>query len=230
MKHVIYLLLLLIFTSFSTNRKNKDTCYSDKGIKTARIYIVRNGDSKKGQEKGKEKFRELSFDTSGNVIRMREPMGDDSIAFYYQYENRKLMRTLRTRNRKLWEALDITDMPQEEWITGMDTSKIVSHNDGGLPNELRSWDGGYLTWSYVGCEQEIRKRYSSEGVMLQETTDWKDKGLLELSTTVVHTEPQWTSVTHYFDYKFNRKGHWIKRKYRHGSKAVIVERRELEYY
>lgn len=207
--------VLLLLTPCITKAQTAG-CYPDKGIRLAKTTTSLNGERQEGMQ-------EISFDREGRPMKKENATeGDQSITTYH-YEEGKLRYTMIESEVPSW-------MGDGETTTQLDTSRVDAYDEEGRPLEIGGVNGLRLLFSYEGCEQEVQTYLQPNGDTLQQYVMRVEDGVLVQTVWTPHLPIKSSQTSTYYDYQFNRKGHWIKRSYRHEGKGEVVEKRKLTYY
>lgn len=226
MKQVYVIILLLVLTSAGEHKSNKK-CFPDKGIKTAKISgkIESTNTTKK---KRLDETMEMEYNEDGQPLYIRKT--EHKTEHERKYKDGKLQLIITTR-KKLpdFYLVDQFDSLIENSDYEKDTAFIFSHHEDGRPFKMKGSDGTTYIFEYIGCDQKITTTLNSNGDTLQQVQKKNKNGVLIESTWIPYFPTKSFSVTKYFGYKFNKHGHWIKRKYQR-RENIITEKRRLTYY
>lgn len=225
-KNLNFLVMILLSIFTSTNKfQYNDECFPDKGIKTA---IIKADNSSKGNKI--IGIQEIEFNNEGHPILIKN-IQNGGLEIRRIYENNQLQLIVTTRK-------EIPDFYSEDELEHLiekaniikDTAFVLSCQNDGRPLKLQSSDKSSWIFEYFGCEKEIITVLSPKGDTIQQNQSIFKDGIL-VETVWSLFEPIRTNRTSkYFDYKFDMKGYWIKRSYKHQGKNAITETRKLTYY
>lgn len=218
---IIFLSLFIATNKFQSN----DECFPDKGIKTAIIKAINssNGNSIVGTQ-------EIEFNNEGNPILIKNNQnGGLEIKRIYKNNQLEFIITTRKEIPDFYSEGELEDLIEKANSIN-DTAFVLSCDNDGRPLKLQSSDKSSWIFEYFGCEKEIITNLSAKGDTIQQNQSIFKDGIL-VETVWSLFEPIRTNRTSkYFDYKFDKKGYWIKRNYKHQGKNVITETRKLTYY
>ncbi len=227
MKSLLFTIAFIIFSSVSHGQISTN-CLPDKGIKTARTFMSFVSDDNEINQKDNN-YQEVHYDAAGRVILIRN--SPDGSEHRREYRNKKLQLMISTRK-------DLSDFYSAEDLDSLlahsseikDTAMIVRHHPDGEPAELKHADGASQIFEYKGCQEESNILLSPAGDTIQAYRSIFENGVV-IQTIWTPFQPAKSEdvVTDFFDYVFNKRGHWISRKYQR-SGHLIVEERELTYH
>lgn len=217
-------IFLSIFTA-TNNFQSNDECFTDKGIKTAIIKAVNssNGNTIVGTQ-------EIEFNNEGHTILIKNNQnGGIEIRRIYKNNQIKLIVTTRKEIPDFYSEDELEHLIENANVIN-DTAFVLSCQNDGRPLKLQSSYKSSWIFEYFGCEKEIITVLGPKGDTIQQNQSIFKDGIL-VETVWSLFEPIRTNRTSkYFDYKFDKKGYWIKRSYKHQGKNVITETRKLSYY
>lgn len=214
-----YLIAMILLFSFTAKRNQGEGCYPDKGIKKVKITATYKHSTEEVSN------LEIKFDKSGRVIRTKEN-GDERIV-NREYMNRKLVRII-TKN-KLKDFYTVGENPKNKKAV-IDTAVVLQYDESGRPIKMTAGDKTTLLLHYEGCDIELHTLLHKNGDTIQQYQITAKNGVLAETTWTPFTPTKSPRISKYYDYEFNKKGHWIKRSYHHQDGEVIIENRKLTYY
>ena len=223
----IQIIIILIALSSLTYGQTSINCLPDKGIKIAKTVAKLESESK-AENMNNGNFREVHYDTEGRVILIKN--GRDGTVNRREYKDGKLQLMTSTR-KKLPDFYSDEDldslMINSEDVT--DTAYITRYHANGEIAELKHADGASQMFEYNACQAESNTLLNSVGDTIQQYQSIFENGVV-IKTIWTPFQPVKSDViTDYYDYKFNKYGHWTSRKYR-SNRGVIIEKRNLTYY
>jgi|GEM_PF-2655762 len=217
--------LFTILTTY-TSEVAVNNCYSDKGIKlatvTAKVKPINGSKAKKSAIQDHIVFNEF-----GQPV-MIQSSQNGGIMHLSKYEAGKLIYTATTQ-KVLPNFYNKSELPSliVNAETKTDTTFVLSHYEDGRPKKVAGIDGSTSFFEYDGCN-ETQTVIHPNGDTLMQIQNLFENGVLVETNTSPFRQPKFTVTTQYTDYKFNRKGHWVKRSYK-TDKAIIIEKRKLIY-
>ncbi len=217
MKFVFTIVIVLLF--FIQNDTPTESCYPDKGIKKAKITATYKHSTEEVS------YLEIKFDKSGRVIRTKEN-GDERIV-NREYKNHKLVRII-TKN-KLKDFYTLGENPKNKKAV-IDTALVLQYDESERPIKMTGADNTTLLLHYEGCYIELHTLLHKNGDTIQQYQITAKNGVLAETIWTPFTPTKSSRTSKYYDYEFNKRGHWIKRSYHHQDGEVIIENRKLTYY
>lgn len=164
----------------------------------------------------------MEYNVEGRPLTRKNPDGGELIKFLY--EDEKLKYTI------LQNLLNNENELKVEAVAKVDTNFVFTNDEFGRPLIINGADGNVLEFRYVGCEKDFQEYRDANGQLIYQLEMTYENGIL-LSTVMKSEFEDWSEqVTNYYDYKLNKKGNWIERKYQYPSGIIIIEKRELIYY
>lgn len=219
---------LLFFTLLSAiYSQNTGACFPDKGIKIAKTFAQIKG-ANTSNDSSEVGIREAQYDLEGRPILIRENQNESKYTRIFAEEKLQLIITTHKDLPDFYLAEEYDSLVANAKEV-KDTTIVVKHFADGQQAEVKDANG--LTWifEYKGCTEELQTLIGSDGDTLhQYHLMYKNGALVETCWTLFDSTKS-TLVTKYFGYKFNKQGHWIKRKYRR-KEGMIEENRTLTYY
>lgn len=223
------LLAIYLIISLNQDKTLTNTCYPDKGIKTAYISIkIKNTPPSKNHPSNK--VREIEFNKEGQPIFIKNS-DNGKKQHEWVYDKNKL-KYIITTNKKLPEFYHSKDLDSILKNTPIetDTSIVLSHTSSGRPKILKNPDGTTLIFNYKGCKEEVKTLIDNNSDTIQTMHLINKKGILIHSIWTPYKPIKSRRVTKYFKYKVDKHGNWIQRSYKHQSHSIMIETRELVYY
>jgi len=205
-------------------------CFPDKGIKSARIFVMIESDTSAKELEMRKTFVQIDYDTYGRPIKINNTMEITTVLKHY--DNGRLTHIIN-RHKDMPEVFFLSDEKYDSihaaapYVT--DTFKVLSHYEDGRPSVINLHDGSQVAYTYSGCDLTIESTLNANG-------DTSDQVQLIYERGVV-VESIWTQggletklTRKLYDYEFNEQGHWVRRKYITRENEEVVETRELTYY
>lgn len=226
LKAILTSILFFIFPIIS-NCQNSIKCLPDKGIKTARTHTKLESGNNKTSSKING-YREIHYDLKGRPILIINSY--DGTEHRREYNNEKLQLIITSRKEfpNFYSAEELDSLIANAPIL-IDTANIINHNLNDEVKNIRNSDGSYLVFDFNACQEELQTYLTSEGDTIhQYKTRFKNGAVIETIWTPFKPIKS-NVITKYYDYKFNKHGHWIKRKYKR-REGIIIEKRKLIYY
>jgi hypothetical protein len=223
---LLILSVLLIMTS-ATDEETINYCRPDKGIKTA----ITTGEMKAKKSSKKEPSREsqkVEYNKDGQAVYIfKSKDGSEYIRRYKDGKLQFIIYTYKDIPSFYLEGQKDSLLANAETVS--DTSIVLSHNESGRPIKMQLSDGTVSVSEYVGCDEEMITTFSANGDTLQQVRLVMRNGVLVENIWTPFYPIKSTVTSIYYDYKFNRKGHWVKRRYKISS-GEVTEKRKLTYY
>ena len=226
--HIKVLIPLLLFLYLSRASQAQKSCWFDKGIKTARVVAkVEGGKNSKGESR--EEVRVFDFDPKGRPVTITEGFAGENV-FKRDYENGKMLRVISIR-------LDLPDFYMEDELESLkakakkvsDTATVITNHPDGRPAVMKYSTGQTCYYEYNGCEEDLVTIVEVTGDTTQQMQTFHKDGVIVESTGTVFYPNKSNFTTLYYDYKYDKRGHWIERKYQRNV-GTVVEKRKLTYY
>ena len=219
-------MILLVLCS-SSNGQTSINCLPDKGIKIAKTVANLESGSDAGST-NTSNYQEVHYDQEGRVILIKK--GQDGTEFRRVYKDGKLLLMISAR-KELPDFYSVENLDSlianAKEVT--DTAIITKYHTNGEIAELKHTDGASQIFEYDGCQSESNTFLNSAGDTIQQYQSIFEGGGV-IKTIWTPFQPVKSDViTDYYDYKFNRHGHWTRRKYKN-NRGVIIEKRNLTYY
>lgn len=218
-----YVIIIFFNLCSICNGQISINCLPDKGLKTAKTFARFETESK-----DKSTSYEVFYDLEGRAILIKN--NQDQSIHRREYKDGKLRLMISTR-KKLPDFYSVED--EDSLIANAKTvtytAKITRYLKNGDVAKLKLADGASQIFEYQGCQVESHTILNSIGDTIQQHQSFFKNGVLIKTIWTPFQPVKSNIVTEYYDYKFNRHGHWIRRKYRN-NKGLIIENRELTYY
>ncbi|WP_040282108.1 hypothetical protein [Psychroserpens damuponensis] len=215
----IYSLIPLLFIlTCASSSDSQDGCYSNKGIKIAKSYTAND------YEDIDVGFQETHYDKNGKpTLSANENNGTKTT---YNYQGAKLIYIINESNRP-----DFYDASSDyETKLKVDTVFVSVHYKDGRLKEIIEKNNTKVLFEYDGCEKSIHTFLKQNGDTIQQVKYINKNNVLVKTKWTSFYPSKSTRVSEYYDYEFDTKGHWIKRKYKHSNKIENTETRTLIYY
>ncbi len=221
-----YIIIFLVLC-YICNGQISISCLPDKGIKTAKTFAMLETESRV-IHKNESNYREVYYDIEGRAILIKN--GRDKSIHNREYKDGKLHFMISTR-KKLPDFYSVEDEDSliENTKTVTDTVKITRYYKNGNVAELKLADGVFQIFEYQGCKVESHTLLNSIGDTIQQNQSFFKNGVVIKTIWTPFQPVKSVVVTEYYDYQFNRRGHWVRRKYR-SNEGLIIEKRVLIYY
>ncbi|MCP4437575.1 MAG: hypothetical protein GY810_01365 [Aureispira sp.] len=141
------------------------------------------------------------------------------------------MKRIITTRKKLPDFYSVENLDSliKNSIEITDTATVVRYHSNGELAELKYPDGASQLFEENGCNEEISTFLDTNGDTIQKYQTIFKNGVVIKTKWTISKPIKSEVITDYYDYKFNKHGHWKKRKYR-GNNGVIIEWRKLIYY
>ena len=220
---------IILFTIFSVICQGQIStiCLPDKGIKTAKTYLKIESKHDATTQK-KNHYREVHYDEEGRVVFNKN--SEEETRHQRIYQDGKLQMMLSTSKMPTGffseQELDSIKAHTPE-IT--DTAFVVKYHENGEPAEIKGAHG-IQTFEFEDCQLESSTLFTPRGDKIQSQQTFFENGVVVKSIwTLFQPVESDDIITVYYDYEFNKKGHWIKRKYM-TVQGLVIEKRKLSYY
>jgi len=201
-------------------------CLPDKGIKYAKIEAKIESENSQGNRNSKSQV--VYYDASGRVVLIDI---EKDLRFHkriYKDDRLQFMITTSKKIPNFYSPKDLDSlMIYSEVVT--DTAQVINYHSNGEVAELELPDGTFQLFEYKDCHSEkITFLNSDRDTTQQIQTIFENNVVVK---TIWSPFPLESSevVTKYYDYKFNKHGHWTSRRYKR-NRSVVNEKRILKYY
>lgn len=224
-----YIFISLMLLAHAGGNGPLEECFPDKGVKTAKIIGKIKLDDRSQNERPNE-VQEIEYNMDGQAVLIKE-FGGEGAVYRRKYRDGKLQFIATTR-KKLpnFYPIEQLDSLIANSESQTDTAFIVRHHADGRPFEMVQSDGTTWIFEYAGCSMEMTTTLSPQGDTIQQVQTLNKNGVPVEVIWTPFTPVKSTVVTRRFSgYKFNKRGHWIKRTC-HVRGGVLTEKRELTYY
>lgn len=206
-------------TKAQSGNKLKPPCLWDKGIKKATTTATLQSDP------DKKRIQIMEYNKEGRPLTRKNPINGDVI---FLYEEQKLKGTIIQNTFESRD--DFNHKIEVDDLTEVDTNFVLRNDEFGRPLIIDGADGNFLTYSYTGCEKDYQEYKDANGQLIHQFEMTYENGIL-LKTVMKSEFEDWSEqVTSYYDYKLNKKGNWVERKYEYPNGMIIIEKRELIYH
>lgn len=218
--------LALLWLFLAGNAQTINGCFPDKGIKSA--ILTAKQAPQEGELKTAAKKQTIEYDNDGRPLIIHDAA--EGTRHVRKYTDGKLQTIVTTRK-------DLPDFYLVEHLDSLmatapdktDSARILAHTTDGRPKEMHGADGITLLFEYKGCEEQLQTVFDAAGDTLQQTRLIYREGVLVESIWTPFVPMKSTRSTIYYDYEFNKHGHWVERKYKRRN-GVVVEKRVLNYF
>ncbi|MEO1515391.1 MAG: hypothetical protein AAFV95_10270 [Bacteroidota bacterium] len=227
--HTILLFFALLPVSNSQISTNcLAECLTEKGIKVAKTSAEQASELDE-TTLDRNNFQEVHYDEEGRVILFKS--GPNGPVFQPEYKNGQLQRIITRRQQFPAFSSKEDHAPSIDNASEViDTAIVVGFHKDREPAELHHADGAIQTFDYNACLQESTTIIDPDGDTVQQHRIIFENGVVAKSIWTPFRQVKSDMVTTYYDYEFNRHGHWIRRKYKDNLGDLVIEKRELTYY
>ena len=227
----LYFTLIVVFLfSIGTMGQVSTKCLPDKGIKIA-ITTAEMQSEWDGTKEVYPHAQEVHYDPEGRVVQIKDEANDVLHQRIYKEGKLQAMVSIRKDRPNFFEDADFGSLFKNAEIV-TDTGFILSHYSDGEPAVLQHSDGARQTFGYKACQEEFNTFISASGDTIQQSRFIYENGVLTKSIWTpypIDTIGQKDQIMKYYNYKRNKHGHWISRKYKMGE-YIVTEKRKLTYY
>ncbi|MEM6724355.1 MAG: hypothetical protein AAF598_09980 [Bacteroidota bacterium] len=215
---------MLCFLSFWMHGQTSINCLVDKGIKEA-VISAKNVPSDP-TEKTQETTITSTYDQAGRLLTYFDSYEQIGQRNVYEQDRLTLFTTSYKQlpNHYLSEQYDSL---MNVAPTVIDTSFVLEHDANNNIKRLKRRDGVEALFSYQGCNFESHTAVAYTGDTISQLLIGLNEGLVKRVVSSSYGEVY--SVRVYYDYKFNKRGHWIQRTSKNYYETTY-ERRKLRYY
>lgn len=223
-----YITLILITTSIVCKGQVSINCLPEKGISIAKTKLISKSEKDLKKTKNKD-YQEVHYDRKGRVVLIKN--SKKGTIHRREYKEGKLQFLISTR-KKLPDFYSTEDldslMINAKQVT--DTVEIKKHYPNGEITEIKYPNNTSQIFEFDNCSSELNIFLNSVGDTIQKHHIFFENGVIIKTIWTTFKPIKSDIVTEYYDYKFNRYGHWVRRKYKKNSGAVLIEKRKLIYY
>ncbi|MCL6266425.1 hypothetical protein [Flagellimonas myxillae] len=225
LKTILTTILFFCFITICIGQ-NSINCLPDKGIKTAKTFAKLEAESIGNPYK--IHYREIMYDLSGRPVLIRDSR--DGTEHMREYKNGKLHSIISSRKmlpdfysiEKLYSLIQTASAV-------IDTAFVARYHSDGELAELKHPNGDYQLFEYNGCNKELHTFLSNKSDTIHQYQTTFKNGVVIKTIWTPFLPVKSKVITDYYDYEFNKYGHWTKRKYKH-IKGEVIEWRKLTYH